>query len=103
MLWEGVCEECGQEKVEFFSSREQRDAPRTHREVEKGSSCQGLIRRYCYPSGLAVEWKYGKNDKKGTFMGPSKTVYKTDTTEASRIQKTRTVTGPSYRGASHRG
>ena len=99
MIWEGSCEECGAQNIEFFASRAERDAPRKHCEADPESDCQGSIRRYPYASGLAVKWKYGKNDKKGCFMGPSNNIYKTDTTEKSRIAKTRTVVGPSYKGS----
>lgn len=98
MLWEGKCDTCGEENVEFFSSQEGRDAERKHCDVDSSSTCAGLIKRYPYPGGFAVKWKYGKHDKTGCFMGPSNNTYKTDTTEASRIAKTRTVTGPAYSG-----
>jgi hypothetical protein len=99
MLWEGACQECGAEGVEFFSSKDARDEPRKHCEVDSSTDCEGTVKRYPYPGGFAVKWKYGKNDKVGTFMGPSDNVYRTDTTERARIAKTRTVHGPAYRGA----
>ena len=100
MIWEGVCQECGERNVEFFSNKADRDNPRRHCDVDPESSCEGLIERNCFPSSFAVKWKYGKHDKEGCFMGPSKNVYKTDTTEKSRISKTRTVSGPGYSGPS---
>lgn len=101
MFWEGVCEECG-DVVEFQSSREEKDKERTHAECEAGSQCQGILKRVPFPRSFAVKWHYGKYDKKGCFMGPSKNIYKTDTTEKVRRSKTATVTGPSYKGAVHK-
>jgi len=101
MIWEGVCQQCT-EVVEFMSSSAARDNDRTHTEVEPGSQCQGVVTRVPFPRDFAVKWKYGKHDKKGTFMGPSKSVYKTDTTMKRDAKKTRTVHGGAYRGSVHK-
>ena len=101
MFWEGRCEECDT-IVEFMSSRTDRDKKRTHKECEEGSQCQGKLKRVPYPRRFAVKWHYGPNDKKGCFMGPSNNVYKTDTTERSRRAKTKSVTGPAYKGSVHK-
>lgn len=98
MIWEGVCQKCSG-IVEFFSSKADRDAARTHADTDSDSACDGQVLRRPYATGLAVRWKYGKNDKKGCFMGPSNNIYKTDTTEKSRRAKTKIVSGPAYSGA----
>jgi len=101
MFWEGNCQLCGA-TVEFQSEREDKDNERTHAECEENSQCPGKLKRVPFPRRFAVKWHYGKNDKKGCFMGPSQNVYKTDTTEKARRAKTATVTGPAYKGKSHK-
>lgn len=100
-IYEGKCQECGEE-VEFISKMVDKDNKRLHSEVES-VGCDGLIERHPITGGFpAVKWFYGKNDKKGCFMGPTNNIYKTDTTMRAKTAETRTVTGPSYKGPVHK-
>ena len=101
MIWEGICQTC-KEVVEFISNKADRDNDRTHIGEDKDSQCPGQLKRVPFPRDFAVKWKYGKHDKKGTFMGPSKHIYKTDTTMKRDAKKTRTVHGGAYRGKVHK-
>ena len=101
MFWEGVCEVC-KAIVEFQSSKDARNDPRTHTDCDTESTCPGQLKRVPYPRRFAVKWHYGKADKKGCFLGPSKNVYKTDTTEKVRRSKHTTVNGPSFKGPVHK-
>lgn len=95
MFFEGKCHRCG-EVVEFQCAREDKDLPRTHGSEDPSSECDGELKRVPYPRRFAVNWK--SKSGKSCFMGPTDTVYKTDTTIKRDVRKTRTVTGPAYRG-----
>jgi hypothetical protein len=97
MFFEGICQKC-EAIVEYMSSSSKRDETRIHKDFEDGSACDGELVRVPFPRSFSVKWHYGKHDKKGCFMGPSKNVYKTDTTRKRDIAKTRTVSGPHYKG-----